>query len=797
MVGVSKKPPVKPSSGRVTGLAPISTSPNAPRWFWPSLVLCIALAAGSRALLLQQHLAQNPFARYLRVDARTYWDWAGRIAAGHWTDGLPYFSAPLYPHLVALVRLAGGDPAVVYTLQIVLDLSTALFVALVARRRFRPEVGLVSAVLLLLLMEPAAYSVRVLASTIQLPLVCLAWLALVRLAERPKAGTSVLAGAALGLLALVFAPAVTLLPVAGVWIWWVGGHGRKALAPTVVVLASGLAVVAPATIHNYAACGEFIPISAQAGVTFAQGNAPGGDGRYHTLLGVSGDRSRQNLDAMRLYQQATGGPPNWRAVDGFFLQRGLDFWRANPLTAITLIGRKAYWYLTSCNYGEIVVPTIEAACGLLPRLWLTPLHTAWLIPLALVAALAWLRRPSHYAPELMLFGLPVVVVLFFFYSPRYRFPAIPLIVVAAAWVLCQAVRGRWRSYPTVAAAGAVLMTIALGIVNRATGFDSPASLLPLFHNSLAFAQSAAGDYEAAIRNYKRATELAPDLEEVELALADTLRRMGRLDECVAHAQHVLERNPESAIAHNLLGVVLMLKGRPAEAVERFRTAVKIDPLMADGHMNLGNTLTEEGALDAAMVEYREALRINPSAPITYLNIAILHRRRGDDDAAIPSLLEVLRIDPCQERARLELFRVYLQKRKYREAGAVLQEGHRLAPRDVQMAKDLAWFLATCPDPGARDGIAALRIAREVCERANHPTSLDTLAAAQAECGQFEEAVRTAAEAVRRAELIHDAALAAMIRARMELYQHREPYRETGSGSVENRRGESVEPRGAD
>jgi len=787
MPGVKRQPVIKPSPDDAAGKSLHPTGLAAPRWFWPLLLLFMALAAGSRTLLLQQHLSQNPFANYLRVDARTYWDWAGRIAAGNWTDGLPYFSAPLYPYLVALVRAAGGAPAVVYTLQVILDLSTALLLALVARRRFRPEVGLMSAVLLLLLMEPAAYSLRVLASTVQLPVVCLVWLTLVRLAERPTAGRGVLAGAAIGLFALVFAPALLLLPLGCIWAWWAGGHGRRAVAPALAALMSGSVVVALAALHNLAACGEFIPISAQGGLTFAQGNSPDADGVYTALPGISTERSRQNLDAMRMYQQATGGPPRWRAVDRFFFQRGLDFWRSNPLAATVLILKKAYWYLTSRHYGEVVVPSLEAAAGLLPRLRLTPLHTAWLIPLSLVAAFVWLRRPVERAPELMLLGLPFLVVLLFYYSPRYRFPATPLIAVAAAWTICEAVRRRWRSVPTLAAAGAVLLTIALGLVNRATGFDSPASLSPVFRASLAIAQSAAGDHPAAVRNYKQALELLPDLEEAELGLADSLRRIGRLDESMEHLHNLLKRNPDCASAHNLLGVVLATNGRSAEAISRFRTAVKLDPLLAEAHANLGSALCDDGALDAAMTEYHEALRIDPTAANTHLNLAILHFKRNDDDAAIRSLLETLKIDPRNGRARLELFSAYVKRREYAEAGEVFRDGRRFAPDDLQMANNLAWFLATCPDPAVRDGPAALRIARETCERDRQAIFLDTLAAAQAECGQFKEAAKTAMEALRLAEQAREPEQAAKFRARLQLYEQSKPYRETGGESGENGR----------
>ena len=61
------------------------------------------------------------------------------------------------------------------------------------------------------------------------------------------------------------------------------------------------------------------------------------------------------------------------------------------------------------------------------------------------------------------------------------------------------------------------------------------------------------------------------------------------------------------------------------------------------------------------------------------------------------------------------------------------------------ANDLAWFLATESDKTRRNGKAAVVLAVEACETTNwqYWGFIDTLAAALAESGEFEEAVRLA------------------------------------------------------
>jgi spermidine synthase len=75
-----------------------------------------------------------------------------------------------------------------------------------------------------------------------------------------------------------------------------------------------------------------------------------------------------------------------------------------------------------------------------------------------------------------------------------------------------------------------------------------------------------------------------------------------------------------------------------------------------------------------------------------------------------------------------------------------------APDDSRISNFLAWILATTPSAQWRNGAEAVRLA----ERANALTSyedvnyLDTLAAAYAAAGRFDDAVRTARQALGKA-----------------------------------------------
>jgi hypothetical protein len=89
----------------------------------------------------------------------------------------------------------------------------------------------------------------------------------------------------------------------------------------------------------------------------------------------------------------------------------------------------------------------------------------------------------------------------------------------------------------------------------------------------------------------------------------------------------------------------------------------------------------------------------------------------------------------------------------------------------------AWpgCLATCQEPERRGGAPAVELSRRVCEATDweQPNFLDTFAAALAETGAFDEAVRWPSEAVSR----FPEEERPVRQARLESCQAGQPYRE--------------------
>jgi hypothetical protein len=103
----------------------------------------------------------------------------------------------------------------------------------------------------------------------------------------------------------------------------------------------------------------------------------------------------------------------------------------------------------------------------------------------------------------------------------------------------------------------------------------------------------------------------------------------------------------------------------------------------------------------------------------------------------------------------------------------------LSPDQDAFLIDLAWHLATAPDAGARNGAEALRLATDLNDQTGgaDPLILDTLAAALAENGRFDEAETTIARALELLSSELSPAELSEFVARRDLYHSKQPFRQ--------------------
>jgi tetratricopeptide (TPR) repeat protein len=109
-----------------------------------------------------------------------------------------------------------------------------------------------------------------------------------------------------------------------------------------------------------------------------------------------------------------------------------------------------------------------------------------------------------------------------------------------------------------------------------------------------------------------------------------------------------------------------------------------------------------------------------------------------------------------------------------KALADFDEALRLGPDDHGACNAAAWFRATCEEGKYRDGKQAVVLGTKACEltKWEYCETIDTLAAAHAEVGNFDEAVRWQKKALELAPPVSKKKMA----ERLALYESHKPYR---------------------
>ncbi len=395
-----------------------------------------------------------------------------------------------------------------------------------------------------------------------------------------------------------------------------------------------------------------------------------------------------------------------------------------------------------------------------------------------------------------------------FVYPRWQIDArkvlsyIPLVLLAAAFVLCWCGRRGWGKALLFGLAYFVVMLLpVLGFLNiyfmryslvadhweyfaiigpialAAALIRKPvvATALLLVLGALTWKQC--GIYADVETLWQTTLRLNPDCCMAHYNLGNVFAQQGLVDGAIRQYQEALQINPDSVDAHNNLGIVLRQEGRVDEAITQFQQALQIKPDHAEAHYNLGNAFLQKGNVTEAITHFQQAAQIQPDFAEAHNNLAVALRRKGRVAEAIAQYQNVLQINPDNADAHYNLATALRQQGREDEAMVHYQKALQIEPADPEVHNDLAWLLATCSEASLRNGNKAVELAQQANDLAGgkNPIILHTLAAAYAEAGRFSEAVETAQRALHLAEAQSNASLAGALQVEMKLYQAGKPF----------------------
>ncbi len=315
----------------------------------------------------------------------------------------------------------------------------------------------------------------------------------------------------------------------------------------------------------------------------------------------------------------------------------------------------------------------------------------------------------------------------------------------------------------------------------AAAYESAAERIPFDPFTwvrMAMAYKFAGDLEKAEERLRYVLEREPQMTEARLQLGNVLERAGREAEATEQFEQAAREADEPGRAYRLLGVLHSNQRDHEAARDAFEQAIAADPDNADGHYNLGTTQIRLSRPDEAIESFRRATEINPAFGQAWYGLARTLQNNGRIAESIPPARQAVVLLPTSASA----YRVLADSLEATgdPAGAIatLQAGAEAGVRAPLLLNDLAWRLATAARDDLRRPREALQLALESLEKSGQQkrNALDTVAAAYAAVGQFQEAVLAVRQAIVLAEQAGLDAQAARMRSRLELYQREQAYR---------------------
>jgi Flp pilus assembly protein TadD len=146
--------------------------------------------------------------------------------------------------------------------------------------------------------------------------------------------------------------------------------------------------------------------------------------------------------------------------------------------------------------------------------------------------------------------------------------------------------------------------------------------------------------------------------------------------------------------------------------------------------------------------------------------------------------DAVRLNPTNSGIHFNAGLAFLRAQRYDDAKTQFNEAARLRPDWPEPLAAEAWSLATNPDDHARNGAEAVKLAERAADLTGHqqPAILNTLAAAYAESGRFDDALATANQALAIAKQLNRTNLFPRIEQAIMLYKTNTPWRENNSGN---------------
>ncbi len=232
-----------------------------------------------------------------------------------------------------------------------------------------------------------------------------------------------------------------------------------------------------------------------------------------------------------------------------------------------------------------------------------------------------------------------------------------------------------------------------------------------------------------LRFFQAALAGRPQSERMHVMVGNTLLRMGRSDEARAAFAKLIELQPQTATGWYGRGLAYANLSQCDKAVADLGKAITLNAAAANYWAARANAYACLGQYDRAIADFTRAIELKPAYPEAWNDRGVARGALKQVEKAIADYTEAIRLSPkypmpLQNRASL-----YMAQGQWDKAIADFSKAIELntaaanhctafgkvvatGPTNADAHNNLAWYLATCPDPKMRHPAKAVQLAKK-------------------------------------------------------------------------------------
>jgi len=224
-------------------------------------------------------------------------------------------------------------------------------------------------------------------------------------------------------------------------------------------------------------------------------------------------------------------------------------------------------------------------------------------------------------------------------------------------------------------------------------------------------------FDKALPDFSKAIELDPKLANAWCNRGNAYCQLGQWDQAFVDYAKAIELDPKDAMAWYNRGDAYSDLKQWHKALADFSKAIELDPKLALAWCSRGNAYKNQKRFDKALADASKAIELDPTKAYAWRNRGSIYSELKQWDKALADYTKAIELDPTNAPGWNSRGDIYSKLKQFDKALAHFTKAIEIDPKNADGHNELAWLLATHPNPKARDPRRAVELAKKAVELA--------------------------------------------------------------------------------